>query len=214
MRFKPTFPVTFSRNDVLSFEKIVKYKGFFTLSEYRFQHRLFNGQVSDIVSREVLERGHAVILLAYDHQQDKVVLIEQIRIGAIESNDTPWLLEMIAGMLDHEGENEEQVARREAQEEAGITIGRCEQVLSYLASPGGMTERLTVFIGEVDANTAQGIHGVSDEHEDIRVHVVERQVAYQWLCEGKINNAGAIIALQWLQLNYRDLQTRWQKYKK
>ncbi|SPW32349.1 ADP-ribose pyrophosphatase [Edwardsiella tarda] len=92
--------------------------------------------MSGEVVREVFERGHAAVLLPYDPRRDEVVLIEQLRIPAYDSSATPWLLEMVAGMIEP-GESVEQVARREALEEAGITVGRCRPVLSYLASPGG-----------------------------------------------------------------------------
>jgi ADP-ribose pyrophosphatase len=61
----------------------------------------------------------------------------------------------------------------------------------------------------VDATTAQGIHGLADENEDIRVHVVSREQAYQWVDEGKIDTAASVIALQWLQLHYQDLRNEW-----
>jgi ADP-ribose pyrophosphatase len=80
-------------------------------------------------------------------------------------------------------------------------------VLSYLASPGGTSERLSIMVGEVDATTAKGIHGLADENEDIRVHVVSREQAYQWVEEGKIDNAASVIALQWLQLHYQNYET-------
>ena len=202
-------PITFNKNDVFNLTKRVLYKGFFSLLEYRFQYRKFDGTTSDVVTREVLERGHAVVLLAYDVKRDKVVLIEQIRIAAIETQETPWMLELIAGMMDHENESCEEVARREAIEEAGITIGRCKPIISYLASPGGLTEKLHILIGEVDASTATGIHGLAEENEDIKVHVVSREQAYKWVEDGVINNAASIIALQWLQLNYLNLENQW-----
>ncbi|WP_163363672.1 NUDIX domain-containing protein, partial [Enterobacter cloacae] len=80
------------------------------------------------------------------------------------------------GMIET-GESVEDVCRREAQEEAGVVVGRCKPVLSYLASPGGTSERLSIMVGEVDAGTAEGIHGLAEEHEDIRVHVVSREQA-------------------------------------
>lgn len=202
-------PVTFGKNDVKNLTKKEVYKGFFTLFEYQFQHRQFDGAMSKTVTREILERGHAVALLAYDPIQDKVVMVEQIRIGAIETEESPWLLELIAGMIDHEGESIEEVARREAKEEAGIEIKRCKNIISYLASPGGMTEKLHVLVGEVDSSTAKGIHGLADENEDIKVHVIDRQQAYQWIQEGFINNAASIIGLQWLQINVNELRSEW-----
>ena len=189
--------------------KRILYKGFFSLYEYRFQYRKFDGSVSDAVTREILDRGHAVVLLAYDDKRDEVVLIEQIRIAAIDTQDTPWMLELIAGMMDHDNESSEEVAKREAMEEAGIIVGQCKPIISYLASPGGLTEQLHILVGQVDSSTAKGVHGLAEENEDIKVHVVSREQAYQWVEEGIINNAASIIALQWLQLNHQSLKDEW-----
>ncbi|WP_159565736.1 ADP-ribose diphosphatase [Budvicia diplopodorum] len=201
-------PITLGKKDVEMISQQSLYKGFFRLNQYRFRHRLFNGDMSGEVVREIFERGHAGVLLPYDAQRDKVVLIEQIRIAALETSKTPWLLELVAGMVEP-GENIEQVVRREAQEEADIKVGRCKPVVSYLASPGGTSERLSVMVGEVDSSTAKGIHGLAEENEDIRVHVVSREQAYQWVEEGLIDNAASIIAIQWLQLHYQSLRHEW-----
>ncbi|MBJ3814217.1 ADP-ribose diphosphatase [Shimwellia pseudoproteus] len=209
MTNKSPAPVaTLTKNDVEIIARETLYSGFFSLELYRFRHRLFNGEMSGEVRREIFERGHAAALLPFDPVQDKVVLIEQIRIAALETSETPWLLEMVAGMIEP-GETVEQVARRESMEEAGLTIGRTKPVLSYLASPGGTTERTSIMVGEVDAASAHGIHGLADENEDIRVHVVSREQAYQWVEEGKIDNAASVIALQWLQLHHNALKKEW-----
>ncbi|MGJ7469820.1 ADP-ribose diphosphatase [Kosakonia cowanii] len=202
--------VTFTKNDVEIIARETLYTGFFSLVRYRFRHRLFNGGMSGEVQREIFERGHAAVLLPYDPVRDEVVLIEQIRIAAFDTSDTPWLLEMVAGMIEV-GESDEEVARREADEEAGLAVGRVKRMLSYLASPGGTSERTAVLVGEVDATQASGIHGLVDENEDIRVHVVSREQAYQWVEEGAIDNAASVIALQWLQLHYESLQNEWKK---
>ncbi|HEK1720614.1 TPA: ADP-ribose diphosphatase [Proteus mirabilis] len=208
MNKKENTPFLYTRNDVELISKKTRYKGFFRMNEYRFKHRLFKGGWSAEVKREVFERGHAGVLLAYDPKRDEVVLIEQIRIPAYETSQTPWLLEVIAGMVE-EGESPEEVVRREATEEAGITIGRCKPIVSYLSSPGGTSERMYVYVGEVDATTATGIHGLDCENEDIRVHVVSREQAYQWVEEGIIDNAASVIALQWLQLHHVTLRKDW-----
>ena len=57
-------------------------------------------------------------------------------------------------------------------------------------------------------STAKGIHGLAEENEDIRVHVVSREQAYQWVEEGKIDNAASVIALQWLQLHHHSVTKR------
>ena len=203
-------PVTFAKNDVEIIARETLYSGFFSMELYRFRHRLFNGEMSGEIKREIFERGHAAVLLPYDPVRDEVVLVEQVRIAAYDTSETPWLLEMVAGMIE-EGESVEDVARREALEEAGLAIGRTKPVLSYLASPGGTTERSSIMVGEVDATTAKGIHGLADENEDIRVHVVSREQAYQWVEEGLIDNAASVIALQWLQLHHQNLRNEWKK---
>ena len=203
-------PVTFAKNDVEIIARETLYSGFFSMDLYRFRHRLFNGEMSGEIRREIFERGHAAVLLPFDPVRDEVVLVEQIRIAAYDVSESPWLLEMVAGMIE-EGETVEDVARREALEEAGLVVGRTKPVLSYLASPGGTSERLSIMVGEVDATTAEGIHGLADENEDIRVHVVSREQAYQWVEEGKIDNAASVIALQWLQLHHQNLRNEWKK---
>lgn len=203
-------PIKYGKNDVEIISKRKLFNGFFQMMEYRFRHKLFAGGWSNEIRREVFERGHAGVVLPYDPQTDDVVLIEQIRFPAIETSETPWLLEAVAGMIE-ENESPEEVIRREAIEEAGLEIRHAEKALSYLSSPGGTTERMHVFVGEVDSTQAKGIHGLASENEDIKVHVISREKAYQWVENGTIDNAATVIAIQWLQLNYQKLNEKWMK---
>ncbi|CAM2944174.1 ADP-ribose diphosphatase [Vibrio mytili] len=197
----------FSSKDIEILSKETVFNGFFKMVKYRFKHRLFAGGWSDVVEREMFERGHAAAMLPYDPKADQVVIIEQIRVGALE-HEKPWQLEIVAGMIDRD-ESVEDVVRREAEEEAGIEVGRVIPVTSYYPSSGGCSEKLDVFVGEVDASKAHGIHGLDYENEDIRVHVIDRETAYQWVKEGKLENGASIVALQWLQLNHQELRTQW-----
>ncbi|HCG9219371.1 TPA: ADP-ribose diphosphatase [Vibrio parahaemolyticus] len=197
----------FTSRDVEIISKESVFEGFFKMVKYRFKHKLFAGGWSDVVEREMFERGHAVAMLPYDPITDQVVIIEQIRIGALE-HEHPWQLEIVAGMIDRD-ESAEEVIRREAEEEAGITVGRVASVTSYYPSSGGCSEKLDVFVGEVDASKAHGIHGLDYEDEDIRVHVLSREQAYQWVKDGRFENGASIIALQWLQLNHQELRSQW-----
>ncbi|WP_025621374.1 ADP-ribose diphosphatase, partial [Vibrio parahaemolyticus] len=195
----------FTSRDVEIISKESVFEGFFKMVKYRFKHKLFAGGWSDVVEREMFERGHAAAMLPYDPKTDQVVIIEQIRIGALE-HEHPWQLEIVAGMIDRD-ESAEEVIRREAEEEAGITVGRVASVTSYYPSSGGCSEKLDVFVGEVDASKAHGIHGLDYEDEDIRVHVLSREQAYQWVKDGIFENGASIIALQWLQLNHQELRS-------
>ena len=196
----------FNGNDVEVLSTKMVYDGFFKMVKYRLRHKLFTGGWSGEFERELFERGHAAAVLPYDPVLDNVVLIEQFRIGALAADCQPWQLEIVAGMLDHDDESPEQVIRREATEESGLVLGKTEKISRYLSSSGGCSEILDIFISEVDSRLAQGIHGVASESEDIRVHVVSRNQAYQWLESGKIENAATIIALQWLQLHHQRLR--------
>ncbi len=191
---------SYNHSDVKILKKEPLYKGFFKCNKYTLQHKLFAGGWSAEIQREFFERGHAAALLPYDVKNDRVVLLEQFRLGAMETKQSPWLFELVAGIIE-EGEMPEEVVKREALEEAGLTVNSCQFITNYLVSPGGTTEQIDLFIANVDSSLASGIHGLADEGEDIRVHVLPRETAYQWVIDGKINNAATIIALQWLELN-------------
>jgi ADP-ribose pyrophosphatase len=181
-----------------------KYYRFFECNLYTLKHKLFAGGWSPEIKREFFERGHAAVLLPYDVKNDTVVLIEQFRFGAMAGEKSPWLFELVAGIIEQD-EVAEQVAKREAFEEAGLTVKSCQFMLNYLVSPGGTTEQVDLFIANVDSTVVGGLYGLAHEGEDIRAHIVPRETAYQWVKEGKIYNAATIIALQWLELNKDDL---------
>jgi ADP-ribose pyrophosphatase len=84
-----------------------------------------------------------------------------------------------------------------------------EFITRYLPSPGGTNERIFLYVGEVDAANAHGIHGLDEEGEDIRVTTTSFDTAFQWVRDGKVNNAASIIALQWLQINQVSLEEQW-----
>lgn len=199
----------FTSNDVEITDVTPVYSGFFKMQQYTFRHKLFAGGWSDNVKREIFERGHAVAVLPYDPVRQEFVLIEQIRIGALATSSSPWLIEIIAGIID-KGETSESVCHREAMEEAGIELQHLTPACSYLSSPGGTTERLHIYVAQTDASTAEGIHGLEEESEDIRVHRVAEKTALEWLKNGHIDNAASIIALQWFFLHKSELMEQWQ----
>jgi ADP-ribose pyrophosphatase len=188
-------------------EKNILYKRFFRLDEYVLEHERFEGGTHRI-TREIFERGNAVAVVPYDAKRDRLVLIEQFRPGAVHFSDNPWLIELVAGVIE-EGESHEDVARRELQEEAGCGAGELIRIYDYLVSPGGTTEACTVFVGSVNSDGIGGIHGLDEEHEDIKVHVVEREDALRMMDQGRICNAVTLIGLQWLAIHYQELRERW-----
>jgi ADP-ribose pyrophosphatase len=195
-------------NTVEIIEKRVAYQGYFRIDRYRIRHELFGGGMSKPLDREVFERGHAVGLLPYDPVRDVVVLIEQFRIGAYAAGFEPWMMEIVAGIVE-DGETPDDVARRESREEANLTLTELMPMCRYVASPGGASESVWLFLGRVDASNAGGIHGLDHEDEDIRVEPTPWTEARKMLDDGRMCNALGIIALQWLALHRDEIRAKW-----
>lgn len=202
-RWKPSFT-----KDNLTVEHRERvYDGFFKMDKLKLRHSLFaGGEIS--IARELFLRDEAVCMLPYDPLLDEVVLVEQFRIGAIDHPKSPWLLELVAGIVEPD-EQMEEVAIREAEEEAGLTVEQLEPICRYLVSPGGACEYITLFCGRVDASQAGGIHGLAAEGEDIKVHRVAVAELFEMVADGRVDNAASIIAAQWLQINHARLRDKW-----
>jgi ADP-ribose pyrophosphatase len=198
----------YGREDQQLIERETCYAGFFRMERFHFRFRKFNGDWSRKVTREVMVRGVATCALPYDPVSGEVVLIEQIRAGALLEDSTPWLIELVAGIND-KNESSEELIRREAMEEAGLEVLGLRHVIDYLPSPGGSTEKVNLYCIHVDAGMAEGVFGLDEEDEDILVHRLPFEQAMILLREGRISNAPAIIALQWLALNRSSVDLDW-----
>jgi len=171
------------------------YSGFFKLFSYKIEHALFNGGTGTI-TREVLHRGHAAAVMPYDPATDSVLLVEQFRAGAIHTKQSPWLFEMIAGMVE-EGEHSSEVVRREAHEEAGLALEEVNFVSTYFPSPGGSAETIDLYWAIADLSDAGGVFGLETEGEDIRSAVYSLDDAMRMLDDGLINNSVTMLLLLW-----------------
>jgi ADP-ribose diphosphatase len=202
----------FNATDVEVVQQDVAYDGFYRLERLQLRHRKFAGDWSPVLKRELVVRRDAAGVLLYDPQLDALALIEQFRVGALSRAQaqagSPWLLELVAGLIET-GETPEAVARREAEEEAGCTVLEIEPVCALFSSPGGSNEYMHLFCGRSDLSAAGGVHGLAEEHEDIRVHVVTFAEAVELLQRGVLCNAHTIIVLQWLQLHRQRLRAQW-----
>lgn len=196
------------KDDIDIIEREACFRGFYRLDRVRLRHRQFAGGMGPELSRELFVRHDAVCVLPYDPQRDEVVLIEQFRVGAMDKSANPWLLELVAGLIDKDEEPEE-VARRETIEEADLTLTSLWPITQYFPSPGGSDERVHLFLGRCNSEGAGGVHGLVDEGEDIRVHVWPLEDALTAVKDGRIDNAASIIALQWLALNHDEVRGMW-----
>ncbi len=184
------------------------YRGFFKLTGFKLKHDLFDGGESPLLYRELLDRHQAAAVLPYDPVRDEVVLIEQFRIGAGDDPTGPWLIEIIAGLREP-GESAEELIHREAVEEAGCEISNIIPIHHYYSSPGSSNEQVQVYFARTETESLGGVHGIDEEGEDIRVHVVSSDKAFEWLDQGRIDSALPIIALQWFRLNRDVIRKQW-----
>lgn len=196
----------FTVEDVEILHRRRVFQGYIPMDECVFKFRHFNGGWSHDIKRELILRPKVVAVLLYDPKKDQVIMIEQIRVGAFHYNESPWILEIVAGMVD-ENETLAMAAQREAFEEAGVSILKLLKVCTFLVSPGISDEETTIFCGIIDAPDQGGYHGLVDDGEDIKVHVLQASDAILLLNQGKITSASAVIAVQWLAINHVSLRS-------
>ena len=182
-----------NRSYALSHAKRLVYKGFFSVEEHDISYQKFNNEQSDVVTRSALVSSEAVIVLPYDPVNDRILLIEQFRVGPyVKGDESPWVLKPIAGLVDV-GESPENAVIREAQEEAHLEIKKLELVARSYPSPGISTEFFHQYIGIVELPSSSNlIAGLSSENEDIRSHIFEYGQFSDMIESGKINVGPAI----------------------
>ena len=183
------------------------YHGAYELTQLQLRHRYFSGEWSPWLTREYIKRADAVAVLLWDAPTDQFILVEQFRVGPLfaASSASPWLLEVVAGLLEP-NEEIEGALRRETEEEAGCAIHQLFKIGHCYNSPGGFAEKTFLFFGIIEALPITMIKGIEAEHEDIRVHVLPTTNVLEALEKGELlTSATTVIALQWFQLNKQRL---------
>lgn len=178
-------------------------KRFLRLNRYELRHESFYGGWCEPIHRERLEGHSAVSVLLFDPDMDRLVLVEQFRIGAVGTKDEPWLVETIGGYLEP-GESPEQVAVRETLEEAGLEIHTLRMIGDFYVCPGTSSERIYLYIGLVDSSEAEGIYGLPHEGEEMRVLTMSVDEARRELF-GRLNSTSVVMAVQWLLANREEV---------
>lgn len=204
MSTPPIWVPSWQHEDV-EFEKTnLGYRGFYSVQQLRLRHKCFSGEWSNWLEREQVRHSDAAAVLLIDPIQSKLVLVEQFRVGLLGMPTSPWLLEIVAGLLEP-GEKPEETVLREAKEEANCQIRQLLPIGAFYNSPGGFAEKTTLFCGIIDATGVGGIHGVGTEHEDIRVHVLDLFAVLALLQNGSfLTSSSTMIALQWLALSMKN----------
>lgn len=148
------------------------------------------------IVREYVDHTGAVAILALD-DEGRVLLIQQYR-HPIRHRD--W--ELPAGLLDVEGEEPLEAARRELAEEADLVAAHWEPLVSSWTTPGGNDEMIHIFLATGVA-PADSAHDREDEEADIRVEWVPLVDAVDAVLGGRMHNGiltiGVLAAAQRLR---------------
>lgn len=184
----------------------------FKIMRAKLQFRRFDGRMSKPITRINFERGDSVGVLLYDPKEDSVILVNQFRYPVYaglspkdqygEGSEKAWILEIVAGVLG-EGHTIREVAYKELLEEVGYEFDESQLkfIMTIYASPGGTSEKIHIFLGEVNAGmqTSKG-GGIIAEGEDIQVKIFSLNEAMGKIASGEIQDAKTIIALQHLAI--------------
>jgi len=184
-------------------------QGFMKLAKFTLKHERFAGGMLGPMTREIIVRTSAVAVLPYDPVTDKILLIEQFRVAAHLAGMPAWQREVIAGIADKD-ETPEELARREALEEANCEVSDLTEMTRFLLSPGMSNEILILYCGRMDVRKiTTGVHGLATEHEDIRSTLYDAKEIPALIEHGTTGNGPLTLALYWMQANRERLRKLW-----
>jgi 8-oxo-dGTP pyrophosphatase MutT (NUDIX family) len=144
------------------------------------------------IEREVVEHPGSVAVLAHD--EEFAYLVAQPR-EAVEEDE---LLEIPAGTLDVEGEDELECAKRELAEEAELRAKHWRLLHVIYPSPGFLSEKVTIFEA-TGLSPASGERDDDEEIEIVRLPLAEIEQALP-----DIRDATTVIALLRLKERFAD----------
>ncbi len=116
---------------------------------------------------------------------DTVALVRQYRHAAGK-----YLLEIPAGSLE-KGENPETGARRELEEEIGVSAAKIEKLSEFYVSPGFLTEKMHVFLATELSETKQNL----EADELITIEKLTFPQTFEMMQNGAIEDAKTIVGL-------------------
>jgi nudix-type nucleoside diphosphatase (YffH/AdpP family) len=176
----------------------------YILRKLRFSWRRNDGSWQQ-GAREVYDRGNGAAILLFNRAKRRVVLTRQFRLPAYLNGYRETLIEAAAGLLD-DADPEARI-RAEAEEETGYSPRNLTKVCETFMSPGAVTEKLHLFVGEYDSESRHGKGGgLAEEGEDIEVLELALDEAVAMMADGRICDAKTIILLQYAQLHIFDDQ--------
>jgi nudix-type nucleoside diphosphatase (YffH/AdpP family) len=173
------------------------FSGFLSVDEALVSHSRHDGGTQEVL-RQSLERGDSAAMALVDRRRHVIFLTEQFRFPAL-ANGPGWLRELPAGDIRRD-ETAAQAAAREAFEETGFTVEQVEPVATFYASPGGSSERISVFFAAVEglARDSVGAAAARDAAEDIALVEEPLECFFDDCRGGRIQDAKTLVAGLWI----------------
>ena len=169
-----------------------EYDGFFKVDKVVLQHEKFDGSMSKEIDRLNFNRGDTVAVVLYNKKNKSVVLIRQFRYPSYVDDGPGWLLECVAGIKDN---GEISVAKKEVLEETGYKINELKYLTRFYPSPGGCSERISVYLAYVETREEIKDKYFGTGHEDIQVIEIPLVKALEMTKNGEICDGKTIIGL-------------------
>ncbi len=169
-----------------------EYDGFFKVDKVVLQHEKFDGSMSKEIDRLNFDRGDTVAVILYNKTNESVVLIRQFRYPAYVDDGPGWLIECVAGIKDN---GEVLVAKKEVLEETGFKVEELKYLTRFYPSPGGCSERISVYLGYVESEDGSKEKYFGVGNEDIQVIEIPLVKAFEMIKNGEICDGKTIIGL-------------------
>ena len=75
----------FAATDLEIIDKSTVFQGFFRIERWQLRHKCFAGGWSEVMTREIFERGQAVVVLPYNAGTDEIVLSKFFTLTVVRS---------------------------------------------------------------------------------------------------------------------------------
>ncbi|MBZ5740738.1 NUDIX domain-containing protein [Nocardioides mangrovi] len=139
--------------------------------------------------RLVVEHPGAAVVLAVD-ERDRVLCLSQYRHAVGQR-----LVQLPAGLLDVEGEEPVEVARRELVEEAGYEAAEWTHLISAYSSPGIIGEISHYFLARGLTEVGRGDFEPEHEEAEMEIGWVPRTELRAAVLDGRVHDAHLALAL-------------------
>jgi nudix-type nucleoside diphosphatase (YffH/AdpP family) len=155
------------------------------------------------ITREIEDHGVAVCVLPYDPVRKTAVLVRQFRAPVSFAVGEEEMLEAVAGMLEESDPAD--CARREAMEEAGLTLDSVEHVFLGWTMPGLSTERMHFYWAVYSGGFKARPGGVVADGEDVTPVEIGLGELADMADRGELADVKTLLLVQTLRLRRPDL---------